>query len=176
MRLDLAQRETRDDGAGPERAGMERRRADGPRRSGRPGPLSAAWLAGTRLSRGWTVLLAVAMGMLVAVVLVCSVPLYDALVADLQLQRALVGELPSGRNMQIQVDSAAITSAVRDTTTPVVAGLARRYASSFTSATATYYTATDDMLLPQAGAHTFSFANSQAPRSEERRVGKGCRS
>src|SRR5690348_2842364 len=164
MRLDLAQRETRDDGAGPERAGMERRRADGPRRSGRPGPLSAAWLAGTRLSRGWTVLLAVAIGMLVAVVLVCSVPLYDALVADLQLQRTLAGELPSGRNLQIQVDSPAITSSVRDAAAPVVAGLARQYASNFTATTPTYYTSTDDMLLPQAGAHAFSFANSQAPQ------------
>lgn len=164
MRLDLAQRETRDDGAGPERAGMGRRQADTPRRASRPGPFSAAWLAGMRLSRGWTVLLAVAVGMLVAVVLVCSVPLYDALVADLQLQRTLAGELPSGRNLQIQVDSPAIASSVRDAAAPVVAGLARQYAASFTGATPTYYTATDDMLLPRAGAHTFSFTDPQAPQ------------
>ena len=164
MRLDLAQGETRDDGAGPDRVEMRRRRAEIPRRASRPGPFSAAWLAGMRLSRGWTVLLAVAVGMLVAVVLVCSVPLYDALVADLQLQRTLASELPSGRNVQIQVDSPAITAAVRDAAAPEVAGLARQYASGFTSATPMYYTATDDMLLPQAGAHTFSFANPQAPQ------------
>ncbi|HST90065.1 MAG TPA: ABC transporter permease [Ktedonobacterales bacterium] len=164
MRLDLAQGQTRDDEAGPERAEMGQRRADTPRRASRPGPFSAAWLAGMRLSRGWTVLLAVAVGMLVAVVLICSVPLYDALVADLQLQRTLAGELPSGRNVQIQVDSPAITASVRDAAAPVVAGLARQYASSFTGATPTYYTASDDMLLPRAGAHTFSFADSQAPQ------------
>jgi putative ABC transport system permease protein len=166
MRLDLAHRETRDDGTGPERVGMGRRQTETetPHRASRPGPFSAAWLAGTRLSRGWTVLLAVAVGMLVAVVLVCSVPLYDALVADLQLQRTLAGELPSGRNVQIQVDSPAITSAVRDAAAPVVVGLARQYASGFTAATPTYYTATDDMLLPRAGAHTFAVSDSRSPQ------------
>src|SRR5690242_12319039 len=68
----------------------------------RPGPLSSLRIALYRLGRGWKLLLGVGAGILIAVILICTVPLYDALVAGIQLQRALATSSPQDRNLQVQ--------------------------------------------------------------------------
>src|SRR5579884_2258197 len=72
---------------------------DGVWRGRRAGVFSAARLALLRLTRGWRLLIGMALGMVVAVVLVCTVPLYDALVIDLQLQRTLSTQAPAATNV-----------------------------------------------------------------------------
>src|SRR5579862_1525272 len=71
----------------------------------RAGAFSAARIAVMRLSRSWALLLAVALGIFVAVVLICTVPLYTTLVGDVQLQRALSQASSIDRNLQVQVES-----------------------------------------------------------------------
>src|SRR5262249_10848433 len=58
-------------------------------------PLASVRLAVKRLRRTWRLLLPVALGMLVAITLLCAVPLYDNLVANTLFQQALTPNLMS---------------------------------------------------------------------------------
>src|SRR5690242_13888555 len=58
-------------------------------RSRRAGWFSSGWLALLRARRSGALLGAVALGILVAVVLICTVPLFNTLVSDIQLRREL---------------------------------------------------------------------------------------
>src|SRR5262249_61806102 len=113
----------------------------------RAGLFSSSRLALLRLTLGWRLLLVVGLGILAAVVLVCAVPLYDTLVLDTQLQRTLNTSASGARNVQIEVASDHITSALRDTARPLIARLQGQYLSAFTDPTTTYYTIADNMLL-----------------------------
>jgi ABC-type lipoprotein release transport system permease subunit len=126
------------------------------RRAQRAGALSAARLALRRLSRGKTLLLTVALGMLVAVTMICIVPLFTALMINVQLQRALSTSDPTQRNLEVQVRSAPVDAQMRVASDPQVKALARRYISGFTKPTSTYYVVADDTLLIGAGGKAFS--------------------
>jgi ABC-type lipoprotein release transport system permease subunit len=73
-------------------------------------PLAAARLALWRLGRGWRLLLAVGLGMLVAVTLICTVPLYSSLVSNVQLQHQLAIQSPSDRNIETVTTISPIVS------------------------------------------------------------------
>ncbi|HEX6799765.1 MAG TPA: FtsX-like permease family protein [Ktedonobacterales bacterium] len=74
------------------------------------GPLSPLALARLRLMRGWRLLLFAGLGILVAVVLICSVPLYATLVGNVQLQHALATAAPTDTNVEIEVFAIPITN------------------------------------------------------------------
>ena len=152
-------------GKGPQpQPGRERRSGVREPRRGRPaGLFSAVRLAFMRLTRGWELLLAVGVGIMVAVILICTVPLYNTLVANIQLQRAINTGDPTVRNIQPIVQSSEITSGLRDKSNSTVTALANQYLHGYTTGAPVYYTVSDNMLLLTAGAHSFNPANPQAP-------------
>lgn len=161
MRLDEAPR-----GGAPAAAGMPPTR-DRPWRGRRAGLLSASRLALLRLARSKALLLLVGLGILVAVVLVCTVPLFNTLVENVQLQQALTsgGPIvantetksstdfpPPTANVEIDVSSPSIASSWRAVATSLVTGLASQYLRGIVSPLPTYYAASDRAILVQAGS------------------------
>jgi putative ABC transport system permease protein len=160
MRLDVA-RPTRAGG----RHGSRTTRANRPNatwRRRRAGPLSTALLAAKRFARSWGLLLAVATGILVAVVLMCAVPLYNNLVSNVRLQQAIHAGAPQARNIQAQVQSPATFAAVRADLAPTVTSLAQQYLRGFVGPTPTYYVTSDAMLLLGVDRQRFDPANPHA--------------
>ncbi len=64
-------------------------------------PLAAVTLALWRFARSFRLLLAVGLGMLVAVTFLCTVPLYSSLVSTVQLQQQLRAEAPANLNLEV---------------------------------------------------------------------------
>ncbi|MFI5274589.1 MAG: FtsX-like permease family protein [Ktedonobacterales bacterium] len=96
-------------------------------------PLSLARL---RVGRGWRLLLAAGLGILVAVVLVCSVPLYTTLVGNVQLQHVLSSAVPTDTNIESDVftipivpQGAADITAAMNANAPTLSGFAAHTAS-----------------------------------------------
>ena len=73
-------------------------------------PLSSSRLAIWRLGRSFRLLLAVGFGILVAVVLICTVPLYNSLVSNVQFQRQLSAQAPSDLNIEAVTTLAPVSS------------------------------------------------------------------
>ncbi len=141
---------------GPRRAAPPRTGLRGsPLRAQRAGLFSPARLAVMRLARGWALLLMVALGIAVAVVLVCTVPLYTTLVGDVQLQRALQQSSIPDRNVQAQIQSDHIAPDIPASARPAVAALAHQYLAGFVAPQSTYYVISDPMLLLQVGKQVF---------------------
>lgn len=159
MRLDVARRggaggDQRSSRPSPQR-GMDRETW----KLRRSGPFSSIRLAMMRLLRSWQLLAAVALGILVAVVLICTVPLYNTLVADLQLQRAINAQGAEARDVEAQAQSSTVDSALRDKSASVVSGLARQYLAGFVQRESTYYAVSDNMLISQINTTTYDPAN-----------------
>ncbi len=122
----------------------------------RAGVFSPVRLAVLRLSRGWALLLAVALGISVAIVLICAVPLYTAFVGDIQLQKSLSEISPTDLNLQAQAQSSQIALASHDSVSSQVERLAQTYVDGFVARSPTYFVVSDPMLLLQVGSETFS--------------------
>ncbi len=138
------------------------KRAVSPTRA-RAGLFSAPRLAIMRLARGWHLLLAATVGILVAVVLICTVPIYNTLVADLQLQREIGGNSPIARNIEVQAQSNQVADAIRKAANPQVIDQANRYLSGFTARQSTYYVVSDQVMLTQVGATSYDPVHAQPP-------------
>lgn len=85
------------------------------------GPLTPLALARLRLSRGWRLLLYAGLGILVAVVLICSVPLYVTLVGNVQLQHVLATAAPTDTNVEVEVFAIPTTGQGLDDITSAIA-------------------------------------------------------
>lgn len=161
MRLDVAQRkgsnQQRRNGSPPEELHRSARKRQ------RPSVFSSLRLALMRLARGWELLLAVALGIVVAVVLVCTVPLYDTLVSDLQLQHAIHDNGTVARDIEATAQSALVSSTLRTQSSARVDGLGSQLLSPFVGAAHTYYAASDDVLLEAAGKRTYDVTSSRTP-------------
>lgn len=77
-------------------------------RGGFAGPFATIWLAAQRLGRSWRLLLAVELGMVIAVALLATAPFYGDLVASAQLQSTLANSPSYDRNIQIDETVAAL--------------------------------------------------------------------
>ena len=130
----------------------------------RPSFFSAARLARMRLRSGWQLLLAVGVGILVAVVLISTVPLYSSLVANVQLQATINQEGSIGRNVEIQVSGSPFTGALSDQEDQLVRGFARQYLASIAQPDVTTYDTAEPMLLQTLGAKTFDLQETNAPQ------------
>ena len=117
---------------------------------------SSGRLAGMRLAHGWTLLLAVAVGILVAIVLICTVPLYNTLVSNVQLQQALASAGPIGRNISATVESDHITTALRTSSDSEVRSLAQSSFSAYTSPQPSYSVVSTDLVLLQTPTYTYA--------------------
>src|SRR5512146_2467880 len=78
----------------------------------RAGFFSASQLALLRAARSRWLLLIVALGILVADVLICTVPLYNPLVSGVQLQNAITRADVVQRNVQVSVRSTGVNRSV----------------------------------------------------------------
>lgn len=149
-----------------ERAAGQRIPEDG-RRGGRgraPGVSSTLRLAIFRLARGWRLLAGMAGGILIAVVLLCTVPLYDSLVAGIQLQQTLASSAPQTRNVQVHIDNDRIAAAYRDAANPYVTSLGRKYLGAFTEPVTNYYVTSGGTLLSRVGSLSFDPASAATPQ------------
>ena len=136
-------------------------------RARRAGFFSAARLALLRAAHTRWLLLVVAIGILVADVLICTVPLYNTLVSDIQLQNAITSSDSLARNMQVAVRSQAISRSVQQEADSEVRQEAARYLTSFSAPKPTTYLTAGVMSLLQAGSHTFgSIGDSAEARME----------
>jgi ABC-type lipoprotein release transport system permease subunit len=117
--------------------------------------LSGAGLARTRLGNSWRLLLAVGIGIIVAVVLICTVPLYNTLVANIQLQAKINSEGPAGRNVEIQVTSDGFSALQRRAEDDTVRTLSGQYLASFAQPDVNNYLTADPMLLAALGARQY---------------------
>jgi len=133
-------------------------------RSPRAGIFSAGWLGVFRLRRSWALLSAVALGILVSVVLICTVPLYSALMADIQLQRQLTTSGPLARNLEVRLDSDAISADVRASAEARLAPLARQYLAGLVAPRPTYYVVSDATILTNAGTRAYDPAATATPQ------------
>ncbi len=158
MRLDEANQHTLPRTAAVRTGGSGGQTPGSPWRSDRASVWPSARLAIARLSHGRALLAAVGLGMLVAVTLICAVPLFNALIIDTQLQQAINTGDPADRNVQVYANSFVSESARQDAQSHVPR-LAQQYLSGFTSSTPTAFAVSDALILRQAGASKFNPAN-----------------
>ena len=155
MRLDVARREF-DPARGIGGDGDDRNRRQAIWRGGRAGPFAALRLAAYRLGRGKGVALAVGLGMLVAVVLLCTVPRYNALTANLQLEHALTSAAPQERNIWIYTQDSRIAPQQRTEQDALARQLGQTYLGGFTSPTPTYNAIANPLLLLKETGRDYS--------------------
>ncbi|MEO7000167.1 MAG: hypothetical protein ABI274_00050, partial [Ktedonobacterales bacterium] len=73
-------------------------------------PFAAVRLTLLQLRRSWLGLLAVGVGLLATVTLICVVPLYNNLVANVQLQRTFATSASSDTNIEVTAHTRSISS------------------------------------------------------------------
>ena len=134
---------------------MENRTRSAPQngawRSRRAGFFSSARLALLRASHSRWLLLVVALGILVADVLICTVPLYNTLVSDAQLRNAILNAETPKRNMQVSVQTPTIDEAAQHQADEAVRSDATSYLSSFSQPHPNVYMTAGIMAMSQAG-------------------------
>jgi putative ABC transport system permease protein len=121
-------------------------------------------MAALRLTRSLSVALVVGLGILVAVVLICTVPLYNALTINLQLQHALSSGDPQARNIWIVTHNARISPDERSSINPLVTSLGQRYVTTFTSAQPTFYVTASRMSLLGATGQNYDAPGNSHPQ------------
>ncbi|HEV8193386.1 MAG TPA: hypothetical protein VGP82_18135, partial [Ktedonobacterales bacterium] len=127
-------------------------------RSGRAvGPGSTVRLAIIRLGRARALLALLTLGMLVAAVIACTIPLYNVLVSNVQLQHTLAASSPAGYNLDAFAaynnhfsDQANLDSEVRR--------FASQNVGNVTSPAPLHYADSDPVLVQKIGQHTFDVA------------------
>jgi FtsX-like permease family protein len=148
--------------------GTPRAARDGAATSGGPrrhaSPFAAGLVARASLGADWRLLLASGVGILVAIVLICAVPLYGNLMADIQLQSTISQEGPAGRNVEVQLSGAPFTASLRDNENQLVSGAGSAYLSAFAQPAVSRYFTADQMLLAQAGERVLDVQASSAPQ------------
>lgn len=155
MRLEEARPQTAR-GAGSRGGSQGRGRGAGPWRGSRASVFSAVRLALLRLAHGRALLAAVALGMLVAVTLICTVPLFNSLIIDTQLQQYVNTKDPAKRNIQAMVTTSQVSQATRQQAVALIPQLQKQYLAGFTESAATYFSVSDTLILAAAGANTYS--------------------
>ncbi len=124
-------------------------------------PMAAGRLARTRLRRGWRLLLGVGLGILVAVMLTCTVPLYDNLVANIQIQATINSAAPVERDVEVLGLTRRFSADSVSTANASVLPLGKRYLASFTQPDVTQYLTTDNLPLAKAAGKTLDYGQAQ---------------
>jgi ABC-type lipoprotein release transport system permease subunit len=137
-------------------ASVDRPRAarQGMWRTRRAAPWSAGQIAVRRLGSGWRMLLGVGAGILAAVVLTCTVPLYDNLITNVQVQATINQAGSAGRNVEVVAAHTGFSAALSQRQNGVSQADMHRYLGTFTQPSITSYLVTDAMLLASAGRQT----------------------
>ncbi|HEX8997519.1 MAG TPA: ABC transporter permease [Ktedonobacterales bacterium] len=164
MRLEATRQQPPARGAQP-RGGTHRGgRGSGSWQGSRASAFSAVRLAVLRLTHGRALLAAVALGMLVAVTLICAVPLFNSLIVDTQLQQDINTKDPAERNVQAMVTTSQVSQQTRKQTTALIPQLSQQYLNGFVNPAATYFSVSDAMILHSAGTHVYNAVNGPQAR------------
>ncbi|HEU5344166.1 MAG TPA: FtsX-like permease family protein [Ktedonobacterales bacterium] len=155
MRLEAARQQQNPPSGAPRSEASRGGRGANPWRGSRASAFSAVRLALLRLTHGRALLAAVALGMLVAVTLICTVPLFNSLIVDTQLQQDVNTTDPAERNVQAVVTSDGVTQKMRAQTIKLIPQLGQQYLSSFVGPDPTYFSVSAAMILHSAGANTY---------------------
>jgi len=117
----------------------------------------------------WPLLIAVSLGMLVAVTLICAAPLYTALSSEVKLQHTLAAQAPADINTEALISSFAVSKANADAIDQRMADLAETYYSGFAPTSTSYAQGSQPLLIPEINgkiptdpAHPTLPPNSQA--------------
>jgi ABC-type lipoprotein release transport system permease subunit len=124
---------------------------------------SAGRIALTRIGGGWRLLIGVGIGILVAVVLITTVPLYDTLMTNVQLQATLAGQNGPQRNVEIIANTSSFSASLSASADSRVRADGAHYLGGFTAAQPTAYFEADDMLLAKVGSTSYNLAAVAAP-------------
>lgn len=132
---------------------------------GRAAPLAGLGLARTGLRSGWRALLAIALGMLVAVVLVAAVPIFADLAANVQVQATINREDSTTRNIQVQASAIepdllskpqTVTPQLLSAQDDAVRSTANAYLAPFVQPNVTNYLVASPTGIAQLGARALN--------------------
>jgi ABC-type antimicrobial peptide transport system permease subunit len=155
MRLDEANQQTLPRTPAVRAGGLSAQGPGSPWRGNQASVFSAARLAVARLAHGRALLAAVGLGMLVAVTLICTVPLFNALIIDTQLQREINTGDPADRNIGVYTNSFTSEDA-RHVAQSNVPRLGSQFLGAFTTGAPTAFAVSDALILHSAGANMYS--------------------
>ncbi|HET9981678.1 MAG TPA: FtsX-like permease family protein, partial [Ktedonobacterales bacterium] len=124
---------------------------------------STVRLALLRASHTRWLLLVVALGILLADILICTVPLYNTLVSNVQLQNAIANSAGVKSNMQVSVQTTTVNRTLQDQADAIIRKTERQYLGSVSRPTPSTYIAADVTALTQLGSQRF-----EAPVGEVR--------
>jgi ABC-type lipoprotein release transport system permease subunit len=133
---------------------------DPPRWRGRlAGPFAPLRLAATGVRRTFGLLLAVTVGILAAIVLICTVPLYTSLDSQVQVYHTLTTSKPSDINVEVTAQVSAVQPGVADRVFTQIDTLESRWTGDFTAGSTRFLLATGQMRMTQVNGVN------QSPRS-----------
>jgi putative ABC transport system permease protein len=155
MRLETTRQQQTSRSGAPGSPAPQGGRGANPWRGSRASVFSSIRLALLRLTHGRALLAAVALGMLVAVTLICTVPLFNSLIVDTQLQQDINTKDPAERNVQAMVTTNNVTEQMRNQTDTLVPKLGQQYLGSFVAPDVTNFSVSDAMILHSAGDNTY---------------------
>jgi putative ABC transport system permease protein len=127
-------------------------------------PLAAGWLARQQVRGGWRLLVVVALAMLVAVTLLCAVPLFSGVLANLQLQGIVNGEPPNGRNVEIELNTFQTSAPFFQSADGAVRALGSRYLSDIAGRQVTHGYVSEPLGLSQVGDRQLNVYTLAAPQ------------
>ena len=139
------------------------------RGSGFAGPFASMLLAAQRFGRSWRLLLAVELGMVIAVALLATAPFYSDLVATAQLQSTLLSSAASDRNIQVDVTVGTLFAPGMSATDRahaidlLVTSDVGRYVDAFTSGSTEYLQTTRPLALTKVNGKDVSIALPEYP-------------
>ena len=103
----------------------------------RAGFFSTARLALLRASHTRWLLLVVALGILLADILICAVPLYNTLVSNVQLQNAIANSAGVKSNMQVSVQTTTVNRDLQQQADAIIRKTQRQYLGAVSRPTPT---------------------------------------
>jgi putative ABC transport system permease protein len=117
---------------------------------------AALRMAAIGVRRTWPLLIAVSLGMLAAVTLICTAPVYSALSSEVQLQHTLAAQASTDINTEALVTSFTVSKDNANAIDQRMAGLAQTYYSGFAPTSTSYVTGTQPMLIPEINGNNTS--------------------
>jgi putative ABC transport system permease protein len=120
------------------------------------GPFAFVGLATIGLRRTWALLAVLSLGMVIAVTLICTVPLYSNLVSDVQVQNTLTTQYPPKVNIEVRTQASAISVGTSGFIDQQMANISHDHLGGFLAGSMTYDEAGDFMAIPLVnGANPF---------------------
>jgi putative ABC transport system permease protein len=115
----------------------------------RPSARASLRMAAISVRRTWPLLIAVSVGMLVAITLICTAPLYTTLASEVELQHTLASSAPAEINTEALITSFAVSKGNADAIDQRMAGLAQTYYSGFAPTSTSYAQGNQPLLIPE---------------------------